>query len=618
MRASMLTRLRLSALGARTSTRVLAGASAFTLLFTFLAVTLHTRPPVVAVVLGAALFVLTAASLARARLDRGVIVIILIGLAFYLAYLGYTSFGERNYDGGVQLEYIEYLVKNKARPPASKCLICHHPPLYYVSSAFVYAFFKATKLAEPTVGIQIFGLLLFLTFLGYGAATARLLLKDSRDQRLATALMVFWPYSYHNSVRLHNDSMVSTFLAMAIYHLVKWSQKSRPRDLYLTAIFTGLGLLTKSSAYALVPVIGALLVVRFFRSQDRLRLLLRGTFAVGLIAAALALNTLGKDTPQAKNAPLCHKILGNACDIHKGQFVENKVRNYLYLDLPTFAAYPYAMAERDYAGRKYFWNHLLKSSLFGTHNTVPDRETAYEVNRVVAYALNGLLLAMTAYLLLGAASGRLQALRRWWVTVALVGSSVAFMVGFRALIPAPHHTDFRHVFQDVILVSILYAATMAHFRRRAPLLEQAGALFSGPFIALTIFYFLPKHDVAVRLLARTVHKDLALYSKVVPEGTPWDKESNLLIEEGHTVEMDVPNQPTARSVDVTFDNNDRYQIEIIGDTTTRIIIGPAKKKVTGLARYQEKLEHPVANVQKLRVRALSGDMAYTMGHLVLR
>ena len=104
----------------------------------------------------------------------------------------------------------------------------------------------------------------------------------------------------------------------------------------------------------------------------------------------------------------------------------------------------------------------------------------------------------------------------------------------------------------------------------------------------------------------------------MPEGTPWDKESNLLIEEGHTVEMDVPNQPTARSVDVTFDNNDRYQIEIIGDTTTRIIIGPAKKKVTGLARYQEKLERPVANVQKVRVRALSGDMAYTMGHLVLR
>lgn len=618
MRAPMLTRLRLMALGTRMSTRVLAGASGFAILFATLAVILHTKPAMVAVVEGAVLFVIAGAALARARLDRGVIAIILIGLAFYLAYLGYTSFGERNYDGGVQLEYIEYIVKNKARPTASKCLICHHPPLYYVSSAFVYVFFKWTKLAEATVGIQVFGLLLFLLFLGYGAATARLLLKDARDQRLATALMVFWPYSYHNSVRLHNDSMVSTLLAMAIYHLVKWHKQDKARDLYLTAIFTGLGLLTKSSAYAIIPVIGALLVVRFFKTHDKLRLLARGTFAVGLIAGALALNTLGKDTPQAKNAPLCHKILGNACDIHKGQHVENKVRNYFYLDLPTFVSWPYAMAERDYAGRKYFWNHLLKSSLFGTHNTVPDRETAYPLNRWVAYALNVLLLGMTAYLLLGAASGRLRALERWWVTVALVASSVAFMVGFRALIPAPHHTDFRHVFQDVILVAILYGATMAHFRDKAPRLERLGALFSVPFMALTIFYFLPKHDVSVRLTTHTVQRSLAPYSKVVPEGTPWDKESNLLIEEDEIIEFDVSGEPTAREVDATFDNNDRYLLEIIGDTTKKVVIGPAKKKVTGLCRYQEKLDAPVAHVRKLRLRALSGDMAYTMGHLILR
>ena len=49
-------------------------------------------------------------------------------------------------------------------------------------------------------------------------------------------------------------------MAVAVFYLVRWWQKERPRDLYLGALFTALGLLTKSSAYALVPVRAALLV----------------------------------------------------------------------------------------------------------------------------------------------------------------------------------------------------------------------------------------------------------------------------------------------------------------------------------------------------------------------
>lgn len=615
----MLDRLHLYALGTRTSTRIALGAVMLAVTFASIAIRFRfPQAPIVAAFETAMLFVAAGALFVRARLDRGVVVILLAGLGLYLVYLGYTSFGERNYDGGVQLEYIEYIVKNHRRPPASQCLICHHPPLYYVSSAFVFAFFKATGLANVTVGVQIFGLLLFLLFVGYGAATIQLLVKDPRDQRLATALMVFWPYSIHNSVRLHNDSMACAWMAVACFFIVRWAQKSATKDLFLAATFTALGLLSKSSAYALVPVIGALLVVRFFQSRDKLRLVARGTAAVGIIAAALVLNSYGKDTPQAKNAPLCHKILGNACDIHKGQFVENTIQTYLYVDLPTYLREPYAMAERDWSGRKFFWNHLIKSSLFGTHNTVPDRKTAFEVNRYAAQGMNVLTLGMVAYLLIGAASGRLRALRKHWVTVGLLGSSVLFMIGFRVLIPAPHHTDFRHVFHDVILVSILYGATIGHFRKKDSILEQAGQWLAIPFVALSIFYFLPKHDLAIRLTRRVVQKDYTPYTKVVPEGTAWDKESNLLIEENHIVEFKVDGSPSAKEVDVTFDNNDRYLIEIYGDTKQSITIGPAKRKVTGLCRYIERLPEPVNNVYAIRVRALSGDMAYTMGHLVLR
>lgn len=615
----MLAQLRILARRTETSTRVLAAALALMVAFTTIATAARLRPMVVGPVVGVLVFVATGAALWRARFERGIVVILLAGLGLYFVYLGYTSFGERNYDGGPQLQYIEFIVKNHRRPPAAHCLICHHPPLYYGAGAVVYAFFNATRLASPAEGLQLFGLVLFMIFLAYGARTAALLLPERRDRLLATALMVFWPYSVHNSVRLHNDSMATAWMAIAVFHVVRWAQQERPRDLYLGALFTALGLLTKSSAYAVVPVLGALLVSRFFRSRDKLRFLGRGAVAVALVAGALLLNARGKETPRMKNGPLCHKILGNACDIDPRMFVENEVENYVYLDLPSFVREPYALAKREGSGRQYFWNHLLKSSLFGTHNTVADRETAYELNRAVAAVMNALLLGMIAYLGIGLVAVNKRRLARRWAAVILnLASCVAFMMGFRALIPAPHHSDFRHVFHAVILVSIAYAAAVAHFRRAAPALGWIGRLLSVPFLALSIFYFLPKHDLAIRLTRRVVPHDLAAFARSVPEGTSWDEEGNLIIEENHILEFATPERPTVREIEVTFDGNDRYEIEIQGEGNRKIVVGPTKRKGTGLARYVEKIEPPVPAARLVRVRPLSGDMAYSMGHLIVR
>jgi hypothetical protein len=625
MRAPMLARLRTSLARARAragtteaSTRVLAACLALMLVVAALAVATRLPPPFIAPVEGVLFFVATGAALVRARFERGTVAILLAALGFYFVYLGYTSYGERNYDGGPQLQYIEYLVKNHKRPPAMHCLICHHPPLYYVTGALVFAACKATRLADPAVGLQLLGLALFMLFLAYGARTAEALLPRRRDQRLAVALMAFWPYSVHNSVRLHNDSMVCAWMAIAVFHIVRWAQRERPRDLYLAALFTALGLLTKSSAYALVPVLGALLAVRFFRSRDKLRFVRRGVVAGAILVGALVLNAQGKDSPSARRGPLCHKILGNACDIDKGMFVGNKLKNYVYLDLPTFLREPYALAQREGSGRQYFWNHLLKSSLFGTHNTVADRETAYELNRGVAWVMNVLLLGMIGYLGLGLVLVPRRALGRWTAVILNLLSAVAFMVGFRVLIPAPHHSDFRHIFHVVILVAIAYAATVAFFRDRRPALHTLGSVVGWLFLALSVFYFLPKRELAIRLTRRVVPMELSAFARVVPEGTNWDKEGNLIIEENHILAFATPGTPTVSEVDVSFDGNDRYEIEVVGETTKTLVVGPSKRKGTGLSRYQEHLEPPVLGVRVVRVQALSGDLSYSMGHLIVR
>ena len=84
------------------------------------------------------------------------------------------------------------------------------------------------------------------------------------------------------------------------------------------------------------------------------------------------------------------------------------------------------------------------------------------------------------------------------------------------------------------------------------------------------------------------------------------------------VELAIPAKPTLSEIDVSLDNNDRYELELVGDTSRKIVLGPTKKAMVGLARYTERLDPPLAGVGMIRLRPLSGDGAYAMGHLIVR
>jgi 4-amino-4-deoxy-L-arabinose transferase-like glycosyltransferase len=577
-------------------------------------------PRVVATTCGLLLIVAMAALLKRLRFDTGTILVVLGGVWLYLGYLGYTVYTERNYDGGAQLEYIEFIVKNHKLPKADTCFVCHHPPLYYVLGAASYAIFARLKIIQPTDGLQLYSLAVFLGFVVYAVMLARELARDRREVQLVAALVVFWPYSVHNCVRVHNDTLVSTLLVAALYYTMRWARHDRPRDLYLAGFVGALGILTKSSGIVIGALLALILAKRLFTAPNKPKTLLRGAIVGAMLVAALLLNASRKDKPiEREIAPrgaLCEKLLGSACHIGEHQFVGNKPKNYLWFDLKSYLVEPYFIAERDGAGRQWFWNDLLKSSLFGTHNTVPDRETSYELNKGLAFGLNWLLLGMTGYIGAGlVAMGKER--RRFAILGVFVALSVLFLAGFKALIPAPHHNDFRHVFPVLVPMAIVYAASVAAFRKKSGLVAWLGNAMAGLFCALSIFYFVPKYDWAMRVTARTIQHDLAEYSKVVPEGTPWDKESNLFIDGNHTIDFRSPTPLSVHQVDLTVDNNDVYELVIVGASENRTLrIGP--KPMKGLARFQVPVTPPVEGVTSLRLRPVEGDHAYSLGHFIVR
>ncbi|MBK8258995.1 MAG: glycosyltransferase family 39 protein [Polyangiaceae bacterium] len=553
--------------------------------------------------------------LRRLKFYWGTVAIVLGGLVLYFLYLGYTSPGERNYDGPEQLDkYIGYIVKNHTIPPAKQCFICHHPPFYYVLGALAQVFFNFTKLAPHPAGVQIFSLAIFFAFIVYSLLLARLFAEKKALIRIVAALIVFWPYSIHNSVRIHNDTLVTALVAAGMYYAARWYKEDKPRYLYASGLCAALGILTKSSAFALVAILGLMLAWRFFTRRGRVRLLKRGVLTMAMVAAAYG--GLKLRAPVAEDP--CHKTFGTACDIRKSDFTGNHPKNYLTVDFKKLLADPYMCIHNDDAGKQYFWIHVLKSSLFGTHNKIPDRETAYSLNRKVGFVMNIVLFAMIVYALIAALSGVWRGYKKFAVPFMFAAVSALFLMAFKIAIPAPHHTDFRHIYFAMAPGAVLFAAAVLHLHSRHAIFGALGKLLFVSFSAMSIFYFIPKYDIVMAYTRETVNVPLASVKRPVPEWTPWDRDGNTLIEGNQTIAL-IAESPIAlvSNVDTTVDGNDVYEIKIFGKGAPRtLVVRPKKDLKVGVAHHVLKVEPPVENVTRITVRPLSGDRTYSIGHLI--
>jgi len=602
------------------------------------------RPSAVAVVAAALLLVLTLALLAVVRVPRmaageiaGVaalglavavlwqlrfrrseVVLIAAALVLYGAYFSFTSYGERNHDGPSHFKYIEYVATHGALPSPSYCFVCHHPPAYYLAAAGVYRFCRATRLVAPASGIQLLSLVLMLIFIIYAVSTIKLLCSKRRVVMWATALIVFWPYTFLNSVRLHNDIPLCTLMAAGLFYLTRYHQDERRRDIWIAAALAVLSVLTKSSGYMLVVTVLGTVAYQLWRSPQRRRLLWRSLSPLlGMIAALVAFTALRRTSGSAS---LGERVLGTAFKISPRDFVGNEPFNYLYFDFKSFLSQPFLLSRHDGSGRQFFWNHLIKSSLFATHNEVADLETTYRLNRRIAEVMNFLALGMLGYLAAGLAFVKARALRRY--LPLLLGSVVmlAFIIAFKALIPSAHHNDFRFVYPLVIGLSFAYALTTEFFLDRRLLFGRLGQLMAGSFALLSVVYFLPKYDLVVRYMPRKVfHKTEQQLARIVPEKTPWDRPGNLILAGDELVEMSLSPARMVRQIDISADNNDVYRITLFGQHETReVTVGPlGRKGHKGLARYRKTLDPPVEAVRAVRVWPTKGDHRYSLGHLIV-
>ena len=421
--------------------------------------------------------------LRRLRFDRRTIAIVLAGVALYADYLTYTSVSARNFDGLAHLYYIQAIAQNLRLPAMSACVACGHPPLYYALGAAWSRTLLAGGWMPFELGLQWLSLLLFVGFVVLALLVIRSFGVAPATQWLAAALVVFWPSSVLNSVRVHNDALASPLILAASYFTARWDSQRHPRDFWLALVAAALAILTKASGYAAAAILILFALVHLRTTKFARRDVTRTAIAVVVLGAVAALAVFSR-LEQSPHT-LCLEVLGHACDGRYRPPVADTPSRFVLFDLPDFIRRMDAVP--DYPKPDYFWNRFAKSSLFGVMPLGEEFQAARYTALAVAIKL--LLLAMVTICLCGAIFLRGVPWRRYRVYAAAVVTMLIFLMAFRIRVPNEFHEDFRHVFAILVPFCLAYALVVDRARRVSAALYWTGVGVALLMIGSSVLFF---------------------------------------------------------------------------------------------------------------------------------
>jgi hypothetical protein len=408
-------------------------------------------------------------------LARPAVLAFLVGSAARVAYLLVTPYSLRNHDGDQHIEYVEYLVAHHAIPKPSDGWAFYHPPSYYVVAALLWRGLLAvhvTKRPVLLVALQVQSFVYNLGFLVFALLTGKSWLDRVPDARLGPgprmrarlaalygALLCLWPSGIIHSVRIGNDDASYLAFGGMLFYASRWWQGGRDRHFHAAAAFAGLAMLIKSNGLVAFALLGLLFVVHAVRDPQRsIRGLLRRAWPAAVFFAVPTAATLVRAIRDVTPGHPHSLLVGNSDKLTKAIAVGNGAANYLWFDLKMLVTAPYSTSWSDEAGRQYFANFALKTSLLG--------DFSYDGARLsdLAVVMSFLFVPILICVGLGAAC---QTRDDWLDTLPLwlmIGLAVASLAALRMSIPMACSNDFRYILP--ILMPSLYFFTRALARMR--------------------------------------------------------------------------------------------------------------------------------------------------------
>ena len=390
-------------------------------------------------------------ALRRWHFTRIISLILVASLPIQLLYQSHTPVTERTYDVLGHLQHIEFIAYQGSLPPASYCHECFQPGLYYTVAAAVYSMARTTHIFDPMVVLQFLALAWFWVFLVMAARIVMLWFPQQREALLATALLAFWPAGFLHSARVSNDIALYAFFATSLYFVLSWWKIGSRKHLMVAATVAGCGLLIKTTMMPLIVAITILILYRIFSERHAggtSSYALALTVMIAGVAVYLAQSSLRGDIapPFRDNSP--------------AMYVGNSWKQFLVLNTASYFTSPFVDSIRDGTGRKYFWNYVLKSSMFGDFSGWFEKPA----QKFLALVMSPLLLGLIVLFWIGVARSVRRAARQSLPLLVVIAVSIFSVLVLRIYNPYSGNNDFRYIYPVLIPMVLLLAEGTRNIR----------------------------------------------------------------------------------------------------------------------------------------------------------
>jgi 4-amino-4-deoxy-L-arabinose transferase-like glycosyltransferase len=220
--------------------------------------------------------------------------LLVLGIALRILVFAFLS--PLNNDAG-HFDMIRYMARQRALPAVAANTESYQPPLYYLLAAPLYAATGRLKCVQAlSLALSILTLLVF-----YRLLYVDKLLPDETPRRYAFLMACFLPQFVMFGLYVSNDALAVFIGALVVAQVLRFAARSALGPVVLLALLVGLGLLTKATFLAFLPVLFVLVAFVLLRRGHSAPKAFAAALALLFLAAGLGSWTFVRNYRQVKN-----------------------------------------------------------------------------------------------------------------------------------------------------------------------------------------------------------------------------------------------------------------------------------------------------------------------------
>lgn len=212
----------------------------------------------------------------------------------------------------------------------------YHPPLYHFTSALWLKVMDVFPLnaIQKLESLQVLSLIYSIIMLIF---TYKILEKTKIKEIgkiLSLILVNFFPLFIYMSGFINNDMLLSLFIVLSLYYIIKWNENPNIRNTLMLAIIFGLGMMTKTSMMLMILPLVFVVIKEFIKNINDKKILKKITLQAIIFIIIVGLSSLWFPIrqyikydfePFAIQKPYDHFYSGDASFIERWGFISKDI-----------------------------------------------------------------------------------------------------------------------------------------------------------------------------------------------------------------------------------------------------------------------------------------------------